>query len=103
MEDFLVRRLNGAGNKDDWYMYIGFTEMLTKDDPMINCWGLAMVRLDDKYECWFNYSFHHSIDWREVRGMVLKPTRKYRISIEQIRKIGSEIYYNIREFISRMN
>jgi hypothetical protein len=103
MEDFLVRRVNGADDKDDWYMYIGFTEMLKKDDPMISCHGLAMVRLEGKYECWFKYSFHHSLDWREVSGMVLKPTRKYRISMDDVRKIGSDIYYNIREFISRMN
>lgn len=103
MEDFLVRRMNGKHDKDDWYMYIGFTEMLTKDNPMINCYGLAMVRLKGKYECWFNYSFHHSIDWREVSGMVLKPNRNYRISMNQVRKIGTDIYYNIREFISRMN
>lgn len=103
MEDFLVRRLNGARDKDDWYMYIGFTEIVTGDNPMIDCHGLAMVKLDGKYECWFNYSFQHSLDWREVSGMVLKPNRKYRISVEQIRKIGSDIYSNIREFISRMN
>lgn len=103
MEDFIVRRLNGTGDKDDWYMYIGFTEMRIEDDPLISCTGLAMVRLENSYECWFDYSFHHSLDWREVSGMVLKPNRKYRMSIEQIRKVGTDIYYNIREFISRMN
>ena len=103
MEDFIVRRLNGTGDIGDWYMYIGFTEMRTKNNAMINCSGLAMVRLDDRYECWFNYSFHHSLDWREVSGMVLKPNRKYGISMEQITKVATDIYYNIREFISRMN
>lgn len=103
MEDFIVRRLNKAGDIGDWYMYIGFTEMRANDKSLINCSGLAMVRFEDRYECWFDYSFHHSLDWCEVSGMVLKPNRKYGISREQIRKIATDIYHNIREFISRMN
>jgi hypothetical protein len=103
MADFIVRRMNGTGEIGDWYMYIGFTEMPSENRALFNCSGLAMVRFEDRYECWFNYSFHHSLDWGEVSGMVLQPNRKYGISMEQIRKIAGDIYYNIREFISRMN
>lgn len=99
MEDFLVRKIDG----DDCYMYIGFTEMREKDGPMVNCSGLARVRLEDDYECWFNYSFHHSIDWSRISGIELTPNRKYKVTMEEIKKLAIEIVYNIREFISRMN
>jgi len=98
MEDFLVRR----PDHEDAYMYIGFTE-IRNDETMMNCCGLAKVCLEDKYECWFNYSFHHSIDWSKVTGITLKPNRKYKITMEEIRKVGSDIIFYIREFISRMN
>jgi hypothetical protein len=99
MEDFLVRKM-GA---EDSYMYIGFTDQPGEDSPMINCRGLAKVRTNNRYECWFNYSFHHSIDWSKLSGIVLKPVRKYKITDEELKRIGIEIMFNIREFISRMN
>ena len=98
MEDFLVRRPGG----DDDYMYIGFSEH-RNDRSMMNCSGLAKIRLTDKYECWFNYSFLHSVDWSEVTGITLKPNKKYKLTMEEIRKVGSDIIFYIREFISRMN
>jgi len=98
MEDFLVRRPDG----DDDYMYIGFTE-IRNDRSTMNCWGLAKVSLADKYECWFNYSFLHSVDWSQVTGITLKPNKKYKLTMEEVRKVGSDIIFYIREFISRMN
>jgi hypothetical protein len=48
-------------------------------------------------------SFLHSIDWSEETGTTLKPNKKYKITMEQIRKVGSDIIFYIREFISRIN
>lgn len=103
MEDFLVKRLNNIGEISDWYMYIGFKETPSNDHSMINCQGSALVKHDDKTQYWFNYSFHHSIDWTEMSGMVLTPNKKYRLSMEQITRVANDIYFNIREFISKMN
>ena len=98
MEDFL---LIGPDGEDD-YLYNGFTE-IRNDQSMMNCCGLAKIRLADKYECWFNYSFLHSVDWSEVTGITLKPNKKYKLTMEEVRKVGSDIIFYIREFISRMN
>jgi hypothetical protein len=97
MEDFLVRRRGGG----DDYMYIGFTEI--RNESMMNCSGLAKVRVGDKYEYWFNYSFLHSIDWSQVTGITLRPNQKYKMTMEELRKVGSDIIFYIREFIARMN
>ena len=82
-------------------LYIGFTGI--RNESMMNCSGLAKVRVSDRYECWFNYSFLHSIDWSQVTGITLTPNQKYKITMEEIGKVGSDIIFYIREFISRMN
>ena len=101
MEDFIVRREDSKDGK--WYMYIGFKDMRTDCDPMANCFGSALIRPDNESEYWVNYSFHHSVDWHEFSGMILKPIKKYTLTKEQIRQIAGEIFYNIKEFISKMN
>ena len=101
MEDFTVKRKDS--NDGQWYMYIGFKDMRADCDPMANCFGSALIRPDDDSEYWFNYSFHHSLDWRQVSGMILRPMKNYKLTMEQLRKISSDICYNIIEFISRMN
>ena len=55
MEDFVVKR--GDSKDGKWYMYIGFQEMRANRDPMINCFGSALIRPDDKAEYWFNHQF----------------------------------------------
>ena len=101
MEDFVARRPESDDGK--WYMYIGFQDMRLDADPMVSCFGSALIRPDDKSEYWFNYSFHHSLDWKELRGMVLRPNQKCPLTNEQINKIGIDIFRNIKEFISKMN
>jgi len=101
MEDFLVKREDSEDGK--WYMYIGFKDMRADCDPMVNCFGSALIRPDDDSEYWFNYSFHHSLDWREFSGMILRPIKKYGLTKEEVRKIGNDIFYHIKEFISMMN
>jgi hypothetical protein len=101
MEDFIVKRENSKGGK--WYMYIGFQDMRTDCEPMVNCFGSVLISPDDESEYWFNYSFHHSLDWHEFSGMILRPIKKYPLTRQQVREIGSDIVYNIKEFISKMN
>jgi hypothetical protein len=101
MEDFRVNRKEGDDNK--CYMHIGFKDMRTGYNYMNKCFGSALVRPGDDTEYWFSYSFHHSMDWREVGDMLLRPVNEYRLSTEQLGKIGSEIFYYIKEFISKMN
>ena len=101
MEDFVVKR--GDSKDGKWYMYIGFKDMRTDCEAMVNCFGSALIRPDDESEYWFNYSFHHSLDWLEFRGMIIKPIKNYTLTKEEIRKIGTDIFYNIKEFISKMN
>ena len=101
MEDFIVKKEDSKDGK--WYMYIGFKDMRTDCDPMINCFGSALIRPDDDSEYWVNYSFHHSLDWREFSGMILRPIKKYTLTKAQVRKLAIEIFYNIKEFISKMN
>ena len=101
MEDFVVKR--GDSKDGKWYMYIGFQEMRANRDPMINFFGSALIRPDDKAEYWFNYSFYHSLDWGEFTGMVIRPIKKYALTKKEISEIGRDIFYNIQEFVSRMN
>ena len=101
MEDFIVKKENSEDG--NWYMYIGFKDTRTDYDPLSNCFGSALIRPEDDSEYWVNYSFHHSLDWAEFSGMILKPIQKYALTKEQLQKIAGEIFYNIKEFISRMN
>lgn len=101
MEDFIVKKVDDVQGK--WYMYIGFNEARLDRHTMVNCYGDAIIRPDDKSEYCFSYSFHHSLDWREVSGITLKPVKRYRLTMEQLTKMGSDIFNNIKEFISKMN
>ena len=103
MEDFLVKRASGYDGKEDWYMYIGFKVTRSTDHSLDNCYGLALVKPDEETEYWFSYSFHHSVDWTQVSGMVLKSTKRYGLSLEQVKKFANDILYNIKEFITKMN
>ena len=101
MGDFLVRRDNSKhGN---WYMYIGFNDIRADCDLTIKCFGSAMIRPDDHSEYWFDYSFHHSPDWREFSEVILRPNKKHTLTKEQIKKISNDIIRNIKQFICMMN
>ena len=101
MEDFIVKKENSLDGQ--WYMYIGFKEMRLNYNGMVTCCGSAIIRPDDESEYFFSYAFNHSLDWREVSGITLKPIKRYGLSLNELNKIGSDIFYNINEFISRMN
>lgn len=101
MEDFIVKKADGE--EGTWYMHIGFKEIRVNDEPMVNCSGSAVICPDDETEYTFSYSFRHSLDWREVTAISLKPVKSYKITMEQVNKIATDIFYNIKEFISRMN
>ena len=103
MEDFTVKRLGGPNGKKGWYMYIGFTEKPKKNNSMIDCHGIALVLPDGETECWFNYSFGHSRDWNEITDMILKPAQKYKLSMDKLGELGSDIVHNILEFICMRN
>ena len=101
MEDFIVKRNCSKDGK--WFMYVGFKDIRMDTEPLVNCFGSALIKPDDGSEYWFNYSFHHSLDWRESRGMIVRPVKNYPLTKEEIIKIGYDIINNIKEFIARMN
>ena len=61
------------------------------------------LRPDDESEYYFNYSFYHTPDWCKVSGMTLKPVKSYKLSMEEVKKIAGDIFYNIKSFVTKMN
>jgi hypothetical protein len=102
MEDFIVRKQDSR-DYDKWYMYIGFNDMPKHSNSLGYCYGSALVRIDDESEYWFNYSFHHSADWNEAKGITITSIKKNKLSSAQLIKIGKDILRNIKEFITKMN
>ena len=103
MEDFTVKRLDGPNGKHGWYMYIGFCEKTSKNDPMIDCYGIALLLRDGKKRYWFNYSFNHSRDWNEITNITLRPAKKYQLSLDNLCEVSSDIIHHILDFISMRN
>ena len=101
MEDFIVKKHDSID--DRWYMYIGFHDKRIKRNPGVSCYGSAVIHEDDGEDYCFSYSFDHSSDWNVVSGMKLTPLATYNMSMTQVQKIASSIFYNIKEFISKMN
>src|SRR5215203_96150 len=103
MEDFTVKRLDGPNGKNGWYMYIGFTEHLKKNDSIVNCDGIVLILPDGKTEYWFHYSFGHSRDWNQITAMKITPAKKYKLGMDNLIKVSRDIVHNIREFICLRN
>lgn len=101
MESFTVNREDSTEGK--WYIHIVYNETPANGERMVNCYGAAVVRPDDESEYYFNYSFYHTPDWCKVSGMTLKPVKSYKLSMEEVKKIAGDIFYNIKSFVTKMN
>ena len=103
MKDFMVKRVDGLTGKTGLYMYIDFTERLSGDHGLIDCYGSATVVLDENKEYMFDYAFGHTPDWFRVTNMTLRPAQRYKLDDLQLIRFSSDIVNQIRHFISQWN
>ena len=102
MKDFVVNKLDGSTGKMGLYMYIDFTEKLSRDRSLIDCYGSATV-VDGKEEYLFGYAFGHTPDWFRVTNITLRPAQRYKLDDVQLVRLTTDIVNQIRVFISRLN
>ena len=103
MKDFTVNRVDELTGKAGLYMCIDFTERLSGDHSLIDCYGSATVLLDGKTQYLFGYAFGHTPDWFRVTSITLRPAQRYKLDDLQLVRLSSDIVNQIRTFISRLN
>jgi len=102
MRDFIINSLAPNG-KDQWQIYIDFTERLSEDHTFISCSGSALILAGGERKYWFNYWFGHTPDWISITELVVRTSRKCIAELSQLDTIGDDIVNYIKEFISRGN
>src|SRR5262245_1680997 len=94
MKNFTTGGVEFSG-KAQYHMYIGFSDQPSGDNGTMNCYGTALVWIDGKKGCLFEYCFDHSSDWNEISEMILRPAKRYKLPQEKVWAVGGAIVKNI--------
>src|ERR1044072_5033368 len=101
MLEFIIK-IDEKISETNYSVWISFLDEPIKKNRIYFCAGTAVVVPGAENNCWFDFHFHHSADWKQIVKLgVDAPADTF--SREELLKFGRMIACLINQYIAKHN